>query len=88
MHLWKDDFSEAPMEENRCRPGKRKEKSVFGLHVEDRVHTKALGQENTWAHFRGLKRESAKGLGLRWSDPGHPGYQACEPQRVFTKKGL
>lgn len=37
-------------------PGKRKQKSVFGLRVEDRAHTKALGQENTWAHFRGLKR--------------------------------
>lgn len=37
-------------------PGKRKQKSVFGLRVEDRAHTTALGQENTWAHFRGLKR--------------------------------
>lgn len=29
--------------------------------------------------------ESAKDQGLRWSDPG---YQACKPQRTFTKKGL
>lgn len=30
MHLWKDDFSEAPMEENRCRRGKGKRRVCLG----------------------------------------------------------
>lgn len=30
MHLWKDDFSEAPMEENRCHREKGKRRVCLG----------------------------------------------------------